>query len=172
MSVTITNLVDKSHKLSVNNVHKRDTRNALRIPCYPDDPSCAGGTLLRYKEKCAPDGYRWYCKPATLLQKLNYAKTGHPNVQVSPNTVIGQNPIGKMVKKACERVGLDCSGQGLRRLALTTVANTKGINKEAKLRFGRHNSVSAQREYRMIGADDEMAKFESMGVLRGGKTEE
>ena len=72
--VNITDITDKSHKLTLTNGRKRNTKRAMRLPVHPEDLSCPGGTLFRFKQALAPGQRRWYTYPATHSQKKSYAK--------------------------------------------------------------------------------------------------
>ena len=74
------------------------------------------------------------------------------------------------MKEACSRCDLNCTGHGLRSIAVTTVVNEPGVNQSECLAFSRHASVSGQKSYIRRSSKSEMAKFDAFGVLK--KTED
>ena len=94
-------------------------------------------SILTDLNDCDSSTFRLLCsalKPTptltlTAAQKKTYQRKGLPNVETQPNKPIGVNKIGKMMKEACAKVGLDyCNG--LRAVAITTAANTAGLPEE------------------------------------------
>ena len=66
---------------------------------------------------------------------------------MSPKHVIGVNTVGAMMKEALKRLGINTTGHGARRLAITTAVNDANVNMNESLAFARHNSLGAQINY-------------------------
>ena len=168
MYVETKHLLDKSFKLSLSKGRKRDTKRAMRLPVYEDDLSCPGGTIYCYSKTLAPNQKRWYCHDASMTQEKMYAKTGLTLARWNPNKPFGSNEIGKLMKAGCKKIGLKCTGHGLRALAITTTVNGK-MNPKESIAFSRHNSEAAQSNYQRQNNTSEMAKFNALGVARKRK---
>ena len=161
--VKTTHLNDKATKISFTNGRKRDTKRAMRLPVDPKNPACPGGTIYRYQQAHSPTADRFHTYPASIGDRKAYTKIGCPNVRYNPNKPIGKNKIGEFMKEACKKVGLTCTGHGLRAVAITTVVNTVANTKET-LPFTRHNSTAAQQAYHRTNNATETARFTALGV--------
>ena len=56
------------------------------------------------------------------------------------------------------------TGHALRRIFVTTLANDLAVSTEAGMEASRHTSVSAYREYQVVGKTSEAAKFATLGL--------
>ncbi len=164
--IKLTGLTDKSHKITSTRPITRDTKNANRIPFDINDMNSPGGSIVRLKRKAAPGQVRLYTYPLTDSQKRTYLRNNMPNVETQANKPIGVNKIAKMMKSACDRVGLDCSGHGLRAISVTTAANAAGLSEEARLAFSRHTSIASQRPYQRPDDESEMTRLEAFGLVK------
>ena len=70
-----------------------------------------------------------------------------------------------MIKHALKVVGVNTTGHGGRRLAITTFVNAPDVNPNESLGFARHASLAAQRPYVSRDGKSEMAKFTALGVV-------
>ena len=170
--IEVDNMIDKLHKLGLNRTVKRKTNNLMRMPVDIDDMASPGGTLKRYTRKISPGQKRFYCRKVGHAQKKLFLTQGFPNAEMSFNQPIGVNKVGVMVKEACETLGLRITGQGLRRIGITTVTNDPGVNVEECLAFARHGSVAAQRPYVVRDGTSEVNRFKAQGLLPKDTEEE
>ena len=87
----VSDLQDKTHKLSVNTDYVRDTCNNMRVPVMNDDRTSddLGGSIGRYLVKMAPGQIRIYCKFRPLLSQTLDESTGKRQF------FYGEKPIGK-----------------------------------------------------------------------------
>ena len=161
--VGIKELADKSHKLKLNNPIKRKTGDIMRLPILDiNDMSDPGSCLKRYKDKISPGQVRLYCYQATKAELHLFAAEGSHNAKMSPKRPIGENKVAEMIKEAAQRTGMNCTGQGLRRLFLSTLINNPSISVKESLISGRHGSVSAQITYLQRNKISEAGKFDAL----------
>ena len=164
------NMSDKSHQLSMTNTMMRKTNNLMRIPVEIDNINSPGGMLKRYLMKVSPDQIRLYCREASPGMKRAFRANDYPAAQMSHKQPHGENAIGKMIKEAGKRMGLNTTGHGFPRLSITSVANHPGVNTEESLAHARHSSVTAQRPYLARNAVSEAARFDALGLIGQKKT--
>ena len=91
---------------------------------------------------------------------------------MNPKRQIGENPIAKFIADGCRRAGLDITGQGLRRIFVTSLANSESVNVKERLASSRHGSVAAQIPYLNQGNTSEAAKFDVLGLFNQEKDNE
>ena len=127
------------------------------------------GEVIDYFLKViGPAQHRVYCRPATMTQKLNYARIGHPNAVFSSNQPLGLNSINLLMKLALERIGYPGgTGHALRRVFGSTLANDPSVSTEAGLDCMRQTSVASYRMYQVVGKKTEAAKFAALGIEEG-----
>ena len=121
--------------------------------------------VFRFKDKAGPGQKRFFCYEATENQKKAYKSQGFPNALMNPKRQIGVNPITKFIADGCRRAGLDITGQGLRRIFVTSLANSESVNVKERLASSRHGSVAAQVPYLNQGNTSEAAKFKVLGLF-------
>jgi len=63
-------IVDKGHRLTINNPSKRSTHFKMRLPVRIDDMACPGGTLKRYLAKVSPGQQRFYCRSECRTEEV------------------------------------------------------------------------------------------------------
>ena len=71
---------NKTNKLSSTNTFLRKN-TAMKIPL----DTFAGQGILRYLEKLSPGQSRFYCRPASASQLIEYAAMGSPKSAFSHN---------------------------------------------------------------------------------------
>ena len=105
-----------------------------------------------------------YCSPATICQKINFANSGHPNREFSPNQPLVEHSVNNLMKAALDRIGhVGGTRHALRRIFATTLANVPAVSVEAGMEASCHTSVSAFRGYQVVGKTSESAKFAALG---------
>ena len=166
MYVKPTNLNDKATKLTFSKGRRRDTKKNVRIPVDPTDQACPGGTIYRYYLTLPPTCKRFYCYSADEKTKSDWARLGNPNVRWNPKRPVGSNKIGVFMKEACTKLGLSCTGHGLRAVGITDVVNGVGNTKET-LAFSRHSSLAGQEPYHRATKASEMARLAAQGLDKG-----
>ena len=165
--IAITNLQDKSHKITFYNTIARQSQH-MRLPVVGDKSPAA--FILRFLGHLAPGQTRLYCKPATAKQIAHFATLGWPNAKFSPDQPLGHNTIAKLMKRASEKLGLDVTGHAFRRLFITTLVNDGRVSVEESLAAARHGSVAAQRTYMARNGVSEANRFKALGQLPPTKT--
>ena len=159
---------DKSKKVTSTNDIARDTACTMRLPIIDiGDMNDPGGTFKRYTGTFHPlQRRRFYCKESSIKMKRIHCLEGYPNARMSFNQPLGENTVAKMIKHAGKITGLGTTGQGIRRLYLTTLVNDPGVSVEEALVSGRHGSVAAQRPYQHRNHQSEGNKFAALGIKR------
>ncbi len=105
--VSIDNLLDKTHRLTVNNNYARSTSEFLRFPILPDSPSDFGASLQRFMSKLAPNQTRMYCRVASLEYiETNFRRFGNLTSIFYPNTPLGMNKLKEIMVQGARILGI------------------------------------------------------------------
>lgn len=167
------NLLDKTHKLTVNNSYRRDTEGSMRIPIFPQDINSPGTIFYDYVfNKTAPGQTRLHCYPATNNQRQCYANLGKPTAVYSGTTPVGHNTITNYFNDAGALLGLKnkLNGHAMRRLCITKMVNG-GVGLSEIMATARHSSVAATLTYQKRTEKGTCVKLAALGMQIPHKTD-
>lgn len=165
--VAIANLLDKTHRLTVNNSYARDTTDFLRFPINEDDPSDFGGSLKRFVQKLGPGQVRMYCRPASEEYiNSNYRRHGNMTSVFYANSPLGLNKIKELMAMGAAILGISKNfrAHSLRAVGVTKLANDSSISDAERCRAARHSSVSANKAYQVTDGISEANRLRALGI--------
>ncbi len=166
--VTIDNLTDKSHQVSVNNNHARQCSEFLRFPINPSDPGDFGACVQRYMNKLSPGQTRMYCKPASEAYiESTYRRHGNTNSIFYPQTPLGVNKITALMVEGARILGIaheNFRPHALRAVGITNLANDSAVSEAERCRAARHSTVNANRMYQTVDGRSEYNRLRALGV--------
>ena len=166
--IELVNLTDKTHKLTVHNSWRRDTKGSLRLPILPEQKDSPGTIYWKFlMDHVSPGQERLFCKPASIKQKYLYTVKGFPTAMYSAVEPLGKNSITGLFKQCAELLGIEVqafSGHALRRECISKMVNNNVPIAEA-MATARHSSVSASLAYHKRPVESEVAKFKAFGIL-------
>jgi hypothetical protein len=166
--VSINNLTDKSHRITVNNNHARQTSEFLRFSINRDDPADWGASTERYMQKLAPGQTRMYCKPASQSYiNSTYRRHGNNSSIFYPNTPLGINKITALMVEGARILGIPHNNfrpHALRAVGITNLANNSSISDAERCRAARHSTVNANRVYQTVDGRSEANRLIALGV--------
>lgn len=164
--VEITDLIDKSHKLSTTNSWKRNTEGSMRIPIISQDVNSPGTILFNYiTNKMSPGQLRIHCKPATRKQMEKFRIMNFPEAMYSPDQPLGRNTIREYFQEAGVILKLQkpLNGHALRRLSITKMASG-GVCLTEIMATARHSSIAATSAYMQRNHDTGKARLKALGI--------
>jgi hypothetical protein len=173
-NVSIDNICDKSHRLTVHNSHARTTNEFLRFPINENDPACLGAAIKRFMPKLAPNQTRMYCRPATQEYiEATYRRHGNATSLFYANTPLGANKLRELMSKGAEILGISKNFRphSLRAVGVTKLANDSAISDAERCRAARHASISANKAYQTVDGRSEANRLKALGVKLPGTEE-
>jgi hypothetical protein len=165
--VSISNLTDKTHMLTVNNSYARGTSEVLRFPINEDDPADFGGALQRYMKKLSPGQLRMYCRLASdQFIAATYRRHGNSSAIFHPNLPLGINKVKELICQGADILGIprNFRPHSLRAVGVTKLANSRGVSDAERCRAARHSTVNASRAYQTVDGRSEASRLLALGV--------
>ena len=164
----IEGLVDKTHKLDINNDHVRENSDHMRLPVMDNDPTsaCLSGSIKRFLDKLAPGQTRIYCK--VVPEHVRNTPGKFHGQFFYPNSPLGRNTILKVFKAGAVILGLPnpetFSPHSLRAYFVTSLANDSGVSDQERMTASRHSSVAASAIYQVRNNTSEVNRFSALGI--------
>lgn len=167
--IGLTNLIDKTHKLSATNSYVRDTKGSMRLPIIPEDPDSPGTIYHNFiSTKLSPGQTRLLCYPATLSQMQYFMAAGFHTSMYSPSHPLGKNTVAAYFKEigCLLQLTTPLTGHALRSLCITKLVNG-GVAITEVMSTARHNSVSASSVYQRRTGESHKNKMAALGISVG-----
>jgi hypothetical protein len=165
--VSISNLTDKTHILTVNNSYARGTSEVLRFPINKNNPSDFGGALQRYMKKLSPGQLRMYCRLASdQFIAATYRRHGNSSSIFHPNLPLGINKVKELICQGADILGIprNFRPHSLQAVGVTKLANSRGVSDAEHCRAARHSTVNASRAYQTVDGRSEASRLLALGV--------
>jgi hypothetical protein len=165
--VSISNLTDKTHQITVNNSYSRDTTDSLRFPINQSDPADFSASLQRLLEKLGPGQVRVYCRPVSAEYiACTYRRHGNTKSLYYPKSPLGMNSIRNLMASGAAILGISPNFRphSLRAVGVTKLANNSSISDAERCRAARHATVNVNRAYQTVDGRSEANRLLALGV--------
>jgi hypothetical protein len=147
--VLINNLTGvRSHRITVNKNHARQTSNFLHFSINQDDPANWGASMERYMAKLTPGQTKMYCKPAVEAYiNSTYQHYGNNSSIFYPNTPL--RGISKIIALMVESVIIlgiphkNFCTHVLHAVGITNLANNSSISDAERCCAACHSTMNA-----------------------------
>jgi len=143
---------DKTHKCKLGNTRPRDkTQKMPRIYANENDTLCPYRFIKFFRTLCHPSQERVLCYRASSDAIEEWQSKNKPYLY-NPTNPIGGNPISDVTKKMARDLGYEdwekCTGQGLRKMGITSAMSNGNKNIEkVVLGMSRHKSLQTSMRY-------------------------
>jgi hypothetical protein len=165
--VSIDNLLDKTHRLTVNNNYAWFTSEFLRFPIIPHSPADFGASLQRFISKMAPNQTQMYCRVASIKYiESNFRRHGNLTSIFYPNTPLGMNKLKQIMIQGAKIFGIkpDFKPHALHAVSVTKLANDSSISDAERCRAAGLATVNASKCYQTVDGRSDSNRLKALGV--------
>jgi hypothetical protein len=165
--VAMSNLLDKTHTLTVNNSYARGTSEVLHFPINENDSSNFGGVLQCSMNKLSPGQVRMCCRLASdQFLAATYWRHGNSSSIFHPNLPLGINKVKELICQGADILGIprNFRPHSLQAVGVTKLANSRGVSDEEHCHTTRHSTVNTSRAYQTVDGRSEASRLLALGV--------